>query len=151
MDIMVKEMLQGLVCICVPILLMFVRQIGNKVVEQLQEKTNNETAKRYMEEIWSAIETAVKATNQTYVDILKYDNAFDEVAQKEAKERAKEKFWKVLSDGAKSYLLMAYNDFNVFIDQALEKAVADAKIEKSGTVLVSEGILVDEVPVEAST
>ncbi len=151
MDIMVKEMLQGLVCICVPILLVFVRQIGNKVVEQLQEKTNNETAKRHMEEIWSAIETAVKATNQTYVDSLKYDNAFDEVAQKEAKERAKEKFWKVLSDGAKSYLLVAYNDFNVFIDQALEKAVADAKNEKNGTVLVSEGILVDDVPAEAST
>lgn len=151
MDIMVKEMLQGLACICVPILLVFVRQIGNKVVEQLQEKTNNETAKRHMEEIWSAIETAVKATNQTYVDSLKYDNAFDEVAQKEAKERAKEKFWKVLSDGAKSYLLVAYNDFNVFIDQALEKAVADAKIEKNGTVLVSEGILVDEVPAGAET
>ena len=151
MDIMVKEMLQGLVCICVPILLVFVRQISKKFVEQLQEKTNNETAKRHMEEIWSAIETAVKATNQTYVDSLKYDNAFDEVAQKEAKERAKEKFWKVLSDGAKSYLLMAYNDFNVFIDQALEKAVADAKIEKQGTIMVSEGILVDEVPVEAGT
>lgn len=151
MDIMVKEMLQGLVCICVPILLVFVRQISKKIVEQLQEKTNNETAKRHMEEIWSAIETAVKATNQTYVDSLKCDNAFDEVAQKEAKERAKEKFWKVLSDGAKSYLLMAYNDFNVFIDQALEKAVADAKIEKQGTIMVSEGILVDEVPAEVST
>ena len=151
MDVMVKELLQGLVCLCVPVLLVFVRQIGSKVVGQLQEKTDNETAKRHMEEIWSAIETAVKATNQTYVDSLKYDKAFDEVAQKEAKERAKEKFWKVLSDGAKKYLLTAYNDFNVFIDQALEKAVADAKIEKQGTVLVSEGILADEVPVETGT
>ncbi len=149
MEIMVKELFQCLACVCVPVLLVFVQKIGKKAVEQMQEKTNSETAKRHMDEIWTAIETAVKATNQTYVDNLKYDDAFDKAAQKEAKERAKEKFWKMISDGAKSYLLMAYTDFNVFVDQALEKAVADAKIEKQGTIMVSEGILADEVPDEA--
>lgn len=49
-------------------------------------------------------------------------------------------------DAEYAYILRkAYAFSDSFISAGIEKAVADAKIEKQGTVLVSEGVIADEV------
>ncbi|MCI5679655.1 MAG: hypothetical protein MR278_06740, partial [Bacteroidales bacterium] len=108
-------------------------------------------AKRIMSEIWDVMAAAVGAINQTYVNNLKLENAFNEAEQLKAKQMAKEAFWRTLSEESKKFILSRYDDYNTFMDTLLEKMVADAKNEKNGMVLVSEGIMVDEVPVEAGT
>lgn len=117
-----------------------------KAVAYGKENAENEKVKRWLSEIDAAFETAVKAVNQTLVDGLKYDNAFDSVAQEAARKEAKKVFLQVLGAEARVYLSNAYANVDAFISAGIEKAVANAKSEKQGTVLVSEGILVDEEP-----
>ena len=121
-----------------------------KAVVYGQENTENEKVKRWLEEIDRAFETAVKYVNQTLVDSLKFEGDFDAAAQKKAREEAKVIFLRSLSDEARVWLRNAYTFSDSYISAGIEKAVANAKNEKNGTVLVSEGILVDEV-VEAKT
>ena len=119
--------------------------LGRKAVAYGKENTDNEKVKTWMEEIERAFETAVKAVNQTLVDGLKYNDAFDAKAQEEARSKAYEIFLRSISTDARVWLRKAYAFSDSFISAGIEKAVADAKNEKQGTVLVSDGILVDEV------
>ena len=121
-----------------------------KAVEYGKENTENEKVKRWLEEIDGAFETAVKYVNQTLVDSLKYEDAFNAEEQELARTKAKKIFLESISMGARAYLYEAYVNVDGFIMSNIERKVADAKIEKQGTVLVSEGILVDEV-VEAES
>ena len=122
-----------------------------KAVEYGKENTENEKVKRWLEEIETGFETAVKAVNQRLVDGLKYEDAFNAEAQAKARTEAKKIFLESISMGARAYLYDAYVNVDGFIMSNIERKVADAKIEKQGTVLVSEGILVDEVVTAEST
>ena len=119
--------------------------LAKKAVAYGKENTDNEKVKRWLEEIEKGFETAVKAVNQMLVDSLKYEGAFDKAAQAKAREEAKKIFLESLSMDARAYLYEAYVNVDGFIMSNIERKVADAKIEKQGTVLVSEGVLVDEV------
>ena len=119
--------------------------LGRKAVACGKENTDNEKVKTWLEEIEKGFETAVKAVNQTLVDSLKYEEVFDKAAQAKAREEAKKIFLESISMGARAYLYEAYVNVDGFIMSNIERKVADAKIEKQGTVLVSEGVLVDEV------
>lgn len=116
-----------------------------KAVEYGKENTENEKVKRWLGEIDRAFETAVKAVNQKLVDSMKYEGVFDKTAQELARKEAKEIFMQSLTTEARLWLRSAYTNVDAFISAGIERKVADAKIEKQGTVLVSEGILVDEV------
>ena len=124
--------------------------LGRKAVAYGKENTDNEKVKRWMEEIERAFETAVKSVNQTLVDSLKFEGNFDAAAQKKAREEAKTIFLRSLSDDARVWLRKAYAFSDSFINAGIEKAVANAKNEKQGTVLVSEGVLVEEIEKEKS-
>ena len=115
-----------------------------KAVEYGKENTKNEKVKRWLEEIEKGFETAVKTVNQTLVDSLKYEGAFDKPAQEKAREKAKKIFLESISMGARAYLYEAYVNVDGFIMSNIERKVADAKTEKNGTVLVSEAVLVGE-------
>ena len=52
--------------------------------EQIKAQTNNELAQKYLDILNDTIAKCVTATNQTYVESLKEQNAFDADAQKEA-------------------------------------------------------------------
>ena len=119
--------------------------LGRKAVAYGKENTDNEKVKTWMEEIERAFETSVKYVNQTLVDGLKYNDAFDAKAQEEARNKAYKIFLRSISTDARLWLRNAYENSDAFIEAGIEKAVANAKIEKQGTVLVSEGVLVDEV------
>ena len=79
-----------------------------KAVEYGKENTENEKVKRWLGEIDSAFETAVKSVNQTLVDSLKFEGDFDAAAQKKAREEAKVIFLHSLSDEARAWLRKAY-------------------------------------------
>ena len=115
-----------------------------KAVEYGQENAENEKVKRWLGEIEKGFETAVKTVNQTLVDSLKYEGAFDKPAQEKAREKAKKIFLESISMGARAYLYEAYVNVDGFIMSNIERKVADAKTEKNGTVLVSEAVLAGE-------
>ena len=94
---------------------------------ELNGKTDNELAQKYVNMLTNTITDCVIATNQTYVDALKDANAFDAEAQKVAFQKTFDSVMAVLSDDAKNYLAAAYGDLTAYITMKIE---AEVKINK---------------------
>lgn len=129
MDIM--ALLQQIFEVCIiPLLgvlttfiIVFIRNKTN----ELQESTDNEMYKKYMQMLRETVIDCVIATNQTYVESLKNKNAFDKDAQLEAFKLSYNAVMEILSDDAKNYLDSAVGDLETYITKLIE---AQVKINK---------------------
>lgn len=97
------------------------------LVDWLNTKIHNETIEKYITFAGDVVTQAVKETTQTYVDSLKKNGAFDEIAQHEAFRRAKETALKMLTKDAIKAIEMVYGDVNVWLHSKIESAVNDNK------------------------
>lgn len=95
--------------------------------EEIKQKSKSETAKKYADMLTDTITTCVIATNQTYVDSLKSQNAFDAQAQKQALQMTLNSVLTILSDDAKIYLKEFYGDLNQYIINRIESEVRTTK------------------------
>ena len=91
--------------------------------DEINSKTDNETAQKYTIMIYQTVVDCVIATNQTYVDSLKKSGSFDEAAQKEAFNRTMNAIMTILSDDAKEYITEATGDLNTYLTQLIEAEV----------------------------
>ena len=94
---------------------------------EINSKTDNETAQKYTNMIYQTVVDCVIATNQTYVDSLKKSGSFDEAAQKEAFNRTMNAIMTILSDDAKEYITEATGDLNTYLTQFIEAEVNKRK------------------------
>ncbi len=90
---------------------------------ELTEISKNDTLDKYLKMLAETVSKCVIATNQTYVNSLKGQNAFDEEAQKIAFQKTYDAVIAVLSDDAKEYLTHVYGDLTVFITNMIEAEV----------------------------
>lgn len=105
------------------VLTTFVIMFVRKKTNELQEATDNELYKKYMELLRDTVIDCVIATNQTYVEALKNKNAFDKQAQEEAFKLSYNAVMEILSDDAKEYLNSAVGDLNVYVTKLIEAQV----------------------------
>lgn len=96
-------------------------------IDELKQKAENDTARKYLDMLDATIQSAVLATTQTYVDSLKKQNAFDEEAQKTAFKLTYDAVMKVLSDEATKYITEIVGDIEAYITTKIE---ADILITK---------------------
>lgn len=96
--------------------------IKNKT-QQITNATASETANKYINMLSDTITTCVIATNQTYVNNLKKDNAFTVEAQKEALQMTAQAVKAILSAEATAYLTAIYGDIDALIMQKIEAEV----------------------------
>ena len=75
---------------------------------------NVEEINKYIKMLAETITDCVIATNQTYVEVLKKQEAFTKEAQKEAFKKTYDAVMLVLSDDAKEYLTEAYGDLSAY-------------------------------------
>lgn len=101
--------------------------IGVKI-QEIKQKTNDETARKYLDMLDITIQNAVLATTQTYVDSLKKQGKFDAEAQKEAFKLTYDAVMKVLTADAVKYITSAIGDLEIYITNKIE---ADVKLSKS--------------------
>lgn len=94
---------------------------------EINSKTDNETAQKYTNMVYQTVVDCVIATNQTYVDSLKKSGSFDEAAQKEAFNRTMNAIMTILSDDAKEYITEATGDLNTYLTQLIEAEVNKRK------------------------
>ena len=124
---MVLEMLQKIFEVCIfpllGILTGYLILFINKKSKELQAQTDNELYKKYINMLEQTIVNCVIATNQTYVDALKEQGAFDAEAQKEAFKRTYDQIMTILNDDAKVYLEAAVGDLNAYITSMIEAQV----------------------------
>ena len=95
--------------------------------DEINSKTDNETAQKYTNMIYQTVVDCVIATNQTYVESLKKSGSFDEAAQKEAFNRTMNAIMTILSDDAKEYITEATGDLNTYLTQLIEAEVNKRK------------------------
>ena len=100
----------------------FVKWVNAKSAE-VSANLDNATLTKYLNMLTETITNCVIATNQTYVESLKAQGAFDKAAQEEAFKRTSEAVMSILSQDAIEYLSTAVGDLKVFINKKIEAEV----------------------------
>ena len=117
--------------VIIPLLALLVKyfcQFVNIKAEEMKEKTENDTYKKYIDMLNATICTTVIATNQTYVEALKAQGKFDAEAQKTAFQMTYDAILKTLGTEAQQYLTEAVGDLNTYIKNAIEAQVNANKV-----------------------
>lgn len=92
-------------------------------IKELKQKTNDETAKKYLDMLNDTIAKTVLATTQTYVEALKKQGKFDAEAQKEAFKQTYEAVMKVLTEDAVKYITISVGDLETYVTNQIEAQV----------------------------
>lgn len=100
--------------------------ISTKIAE-LVARTDNDNFDKYLILLNDTISNCVVATNQTYVEALKAQNAFDAEAQKVAFKQTYDAVMSILTEDAKKYLQAALGDLDVYITNSIESQVNASK------------------------
>ena len=121
------EILQQIFELCIVPLLgiltgCVIKIIKNKT-DELSAKAKNDLTEKYINMLSETITDCVIATNQTYVDSLKGQNAFNHDVQKEAFNRTYQAVMTILSEEAKEYLTAVYGDLDAYITTKIESEV----------------------------
>ena len=121
------EMLTQIFQVCIVpllgILTTFLVQLIKTKQAELVSKTDSEINKKYMDMLTDTITKCVIATNQTYVDTLKDQNAFTKEAQEKAFIKTLSAVLTILSEDAKEYLNETLGDLNAYITTQIEAQV----------------------------
>lgn len=91
--------------------------------KEITDKIENDKTEKYIYMLSDTITKCVLATNQTYVEALKKDNAFTKEAQLQAFDMTVEAVMNVLTDDAKKYLSAAVGDLGAYIATQIEAEV----------------------------
>lgn len=111
------------------VLTTFLVQYIKKKTSEITETADNDKMIKYINLLSQTITDCVAATNQTYVDSLKGENAFTEEAQKAAFEKTYQAVMTVINEDAATYLATIYGDLEEYIRTKIESEV---KTQKKG-------------------
>jgi hypothetical protein len=125
---MVYEILQVCVIPLLGVLTAYIVKFINAKSAEIQNNVDNDNADKYIGMVADTISACVIATNQTYVEALKKQNAFTAEAQKEAFQLTYNAVMAILTDDAKNYLAEIYGDVAAYITNKIEAEVNISKI-----------------------
>ena len=122
------EILQVCVIPLLGVLTAYIIKFINIKSLEIQSNVSNDMADKYIGMVAETISACVIATNQTYVEALKKQNAFTADAQKEAFNLTYNAVMAILTDDAKEYLAEIYGDVAAYITNKIEAEVNISKI-----------------------
>jgi hypothetical protein len=122
------EILQVCIIPLLGVLTAYIVKFINVKSGEIQNKVENDMADKYIAMVTDTISACVIATNQTYVEALKKQNAFTAEAQKEAFQLTYNAVMAILTDDAKDYLAEIYGDVAAYITNKIEAEVNISKI-----------------------
>ena len=96
-------------------------------INNINAKTNNELLKSTLDTVETIVINAVIATNQTYVDSLKEQNAFDVEAQQKAFQKTYDVVMASLTEDTKNGLMKLTTDLNLYITEMIEAKTKQLK------------------------
>lgn len=127
-----KTLLYEIIEICIIPLLGILTAYAVKIINvksgEIQNKIKNDNINKYVTMLNDTISACVVSTYQTYVSVLKKENAFTAEAQKEAFKITFDAVKNILTDDAKKYLIEAYGDLDAYITNKIENEVSVNKI-----------------------
>lgn len=108
----------------------YLTYLVNVKIKEIKQKTNDETAKKYLDMLDATIQNAVLATTQTYVDSLKSQGKFDAEAQKRAFKQTYDAVISILTTDATKYISTFVGDLETYITNRIETEVKLSKVYK---------------------
>lgn len=112
------------------------------IAKLAKEKIHNDRVNKYIDKAQDVIIQCVDYVNQTYVDALKQEGAFDKAAQQVAFEKCRSQVVMLLNEKAKEAVIEMFGDFEFWIDSMIETAVRNSTNHYS-FVPIEEGVVVD--------
>ena len=120
-----------LICVVVSIVVPIIAGLlawGISVLKKLvNEKIDNATLREVLNDGLTVLENSVKYTYQTYVEGMKDKDIFDESAQKQALQMAKDKALSMLSEGFINMIKDMYGDVNNWLETNIESTIYTLK------------------------
>lgn len=130
-------LLQAVITAAVPTVVIFLCSFLQKKKEEAQQRIESDSQKaksdlkdRLLVEALDNVMTAVKKTNQTYVDTLKESKAFSLENQKNAFEKSMQTAKDIMRQEVKDFISAEYGNFCKWLDTQIEAAVNDVKSGK---------------------
>lgn len=114
--ISIKDILFTVITVAVPIILRFVFQyFSAKYADSKYASAMN------------CVFNAVEYVNQTFVDTLKQHGSFDDIAQADALNKAKDAALELMDAGTRMWLESAFDDLDSWLTIQIESAVKTTK------------------------
>lgn len=128
MDIFWK-ILMAVLSAAIPVLTVYLCDLIHKAAVNIHNRMESEKAQECVWEIESAVTSAVRYVNQTFVDALKADPniEFDLEQQEAAFEEAYKTAVETISDAALNYLFETFGDIRAYLTVKIEEAVRNNK------------------------
>lgn len=130
-----NETLANVAALCVPIICTLIMAGGvylasliSEQTDEIQQRTDNETAAHYIGMAGEVIAQAVAYVAQTYADELKKAGTFNKEAQEKAFEMARARAVQILGPAAMKALGEIYGDVDVWISTKIEQACREQKL-----------------------
>lgn len=96
---------------------------GAKLVQLINSKINNNKAANFLSTATTIIINAVRSVFQTYVEVLKKEDKFDEASQKLALLKARDIALNQMTDDVKNYITSTYGDLDTWINTNIEATI----------------------------
>lgn len=126
-SILLQQIFQVCVIPLLGVFTAFVIALIKSKINNINAKTNNELLKSTLSTVETIVVNAVIATNQTYVDALKGQNAFDAEAQKVAFQKTYDAVMASLTEDTKNGLMKLTTDLNLYITEMIEAKTKQVK------------------------
>ena len=110
-----------------PIVAGFLCDLIRKLAAEAAVAAKNEKTEALITEIGDAVRSAVVYVNQTFVDELKKQDAFDEDSAKKAFETAFQVTVETISHEAETYIEETFGDLRRYLEVRIEETVRDVK------------------------
>lgn len=127
MNEFLATLLQAVIIAAVPVCAAFIGKGLKALASYLGQKSENDTAKKYLAAAADAVSTAVTFTSQTYVDALKKSGEFTKENQEEALWLAVGIAKNLMTVEARAFLENAYGDLNTYLQSRIEAEVRNQK------------------------
>ena len=125
--VLLQQIFQVCVIPLLGVLTAFVVAWIKSKINNINAKTDNELLKSTLSTVETIVVNAVIATNQTYVDALKDQNAFDAEAQKAAFQKTYDAVMNSLTEDTKNGLMKLTTDLNLYITEMIEAKTKQVK------------------------
>lgn len=124
------ELLKVILIAVIPMVSGYVVKFLMAKFSEINTKIDNDKIESYLKQIEKIIISAVKLTNQTFVDLLKKEGGFTNEAKLEAFNKTKAAILALLTEELKEAIAKLYGDVNIWLEATIEATVADVKSGK---------------------
>jgi len=111
----------------IPVVAGFLVKLINYFSNEIKERVEYDRAEYYIDKVEDIVIDAVEFTNETFVDKLKKENAFDENKHREAFEKSKRKILSMLNDETADMIKNLYGDLDEFLEMKIERVIKELK------------------------